>query len=412
MSNEVTGRIDGHDASQTGTNGPRVRKLNESLVLDLVRRNGNSSRAWIADELDLEFQTVSNICNRLIDSGYLLDGGVVEGLKRQSRGVVVNPRAVYAIGVEINRAGANVAVVGFDGGVVDSVQLIVAGRSVDDVVEDIAAACERLRAALVVDTEKVIGIGISVPGPIDAPTGRILEPANFAAWHGLRIGDLLGGRLGLPAWVNTTATSAALGAQWAAAGSAYDDFVYVYLGGGIGLGVIANGRPLRGVQGNAGEFAHLVSDPSGPLCSCGQRGCLVQFATPQALLSNLQEAWVDERRRDPGRTVPMPTSFEAALSPGAPQWMVDALDSSMRTIARAVTRVATTLDPAAVLFGGPTSNHIGGRLVEHVNSVWRATPTFGRSAPEVVTVADAELSGVIGAASLPLHSRFSPRALR
>lgn len=400
------------DVSKTGTNGSRVRKLNESLVLDLVRRNGNSARPWIAEQLELEFQTVSNICNRLIASGYLQDGGPVEGLRRQSRGVVVNPRAAYSLGVEINRSGANIVLVGLDGVVVDSARLVVAGRSVADVLADIQRVCVDLRDVNVIETERLVGVGISVPGPIDSPAGIILEPANFDAWHGVAIGSELSSRLGLPTWVNTTATSAALGAQWAAAGGAHDNFVYVYLGGGIGLGVIANGRPLRGAQGNAGEFAHLVADPDGPICACGQRGCLVQYATPQALLSALQESWVEERRRDPARAIPMPSTFETALEPDAPEWMRVSIRRSLDIVARAVTRVVVTLDPSAVIFGGPTSQLIGEQLIGQTRGAWEATPTFGRAAPVFMCADNADVAGALGAASLPLHGYFSPRPVQ
>lgn len=400
------------DVSKIGTNGTRVRKLNEALVLDLVRRNGNSARPWIAEQLELEFQTVSNISNRLIAAGYLQDGGPVEGLKRQSRGVVVNPLAAFALGVEINRSGANIVLAGLDGAVIDSNRLVVAGRVVDDVLNDIERICIDLRDRNIPDRDRLVGVGISVPGPIDSRAGIILEPANFDAWHGVAIGPELGRRLDLPTWVNTTATSAALGSQWAAGGNAHDDFVYVYLGGGIGLGVISNGRPLRGAQGNAGEFAHLVADPDGPICVCGQRGCLVQFATPQAFLASLQEAWVEERRRDPARAIPMPSNFEVALEPDAPEWMVSAVDKALDVIGRAISRVLVTFDPAAVIFGGPTSELIGDRLVERTQAAWDSTPTFGRSAPELLAAENGDLAGAVGAASLPLHSYFSPRPVQ
>lgn len=412
MAETVESRATAPDVSKTGTNGPRVRKLNEALVLDLVRRNGTSARPWIAEQLELEFQTVSNICNRLIAAGYLQDGGPVEGLKRQSRGVVVNPLAAFALGVEINRSGANIVLVGLDGAIIDSNRVVVAGRAAEEVLGDIEHICAELQEANVIESERLVGLGISVPGPIDSRAGVILEPANFDAWHGVPIGPELGRRLELPTWVNTTATSAALGAQWAAAGSAHDDFVYVYLGGGVGLGVIANGRPLRGAQGNAGEFAHLVADPDGPICVCGQRGCLVQFATPQAFLAALQESWVEERRRDPARAIPMPSTFEVALQPDAPDWMVASIDNALGVIGRAITRVVVTLDPSAVIFGGPTSELIGERLIERTREVWRAVPTFGRGAPEFMSAEHADLAGALGAASLPLHSYFSPRPIQ
>ncbi len=272
----------GSQISTRGTNGPRVKKLNEALVLDLVRRLGPVARPTIASRLGLEFQTVSNICARLIDRGLLLEDGVVDGPHRQSRAVVVNPLAVYSLGVELNREYANAVLISFDGTVHGRRDVLVGDREPADVLDEAADKLGELTHDSGIDDTRIAGIGLSVPGPIDYRSGTILAPINFNAWHGVGVQAELEHRTGRQIWLENTATSAALGEQWTGVGSDTDDFLYIYLGAGVGVGVIAGGRSLHGAYGNAGEFAHLVVDPLGPECPCGQRGCLVQYATPAA----------------------------------------------------------------------------------------------------------------------------------
>lgn len=131
---------------------------------------------------------------------------------------------------------------------------------------------------------KVKSIGIGSPGPLDIARGRIVNPANLPPWcHGLHISELLSKAAGAPVHLGNDADLAGLGEHRQGAGRGARNQVYVTWSTGIGTGLIIEGRLYNGSHGNAGEGGHTVIDPFGPVCNCGQRGCVEAFAGGRSL---------------------------------------------------------------------------------------------------------------------------------
>lgn len=391
----------------SGSNARRAGRRNESLVVDLVRRKGPVSRAGIAERLDLEFQTVSNICARLLAAGVLLEDGVVSKPHRRARALVVNAGAVHAIGAELSRAEASIVLIAFDGVVLGRRRVDVADRPVGNVLDDVASAAKDLVAECGVDRTTLAGVGMSVPGPVDRLDGRILAPPNFRRWEQFPVKAELSRRLDLPVHLENTAISAALGEHWLGSGNDVQDFVYVYVGSGVGLGIVANGQAVHGARGNAGEFGHQVMDPAGPRCTCGQRGCLVQYATPRNIVHRLRQAARDQEHLT-GEPQSLPANATDALAPDAPPWMRAVIDECFAVVGRATAGLARLLDPERLILGGPATELFGEQLLRAITDELGALPALGRTLPDLQLGAAGADAGPLGAASLPLHARFSP----
>lgn len=125
-------------------------------------------------------------------------------------------------------------------------------------------------------------VGVGAPGLVDA-AGVLRFAPNLRSATGLPIGDGLRRRLGVPVQVDNDVTSAAFGEWTAGAAAGVDDALLVALGTGIGGGLVVGGRLARGANGYAGEIGHMVVDPNGPPCPCGQRGCWERFASGSGL---------------------------------------------------------------------------------------------------------------------------------
>ncbi len=153
-------------------------------------------------------------------------------------------------------------------------------------IDDLAAVVEQLRASLSGD---VTGVGVGAPGLVDSD-GVLRFAPNLPGGAGLDIAGQLSARLGLPVVVDNDATCATVGEwmQGAAVGAA--DALMVTLGTGIGGGIVAGGRVVRGAWGFAGEVGHMVVDPGGPPCPCGKRGCWERFASGSGLGRLAREA--------------------------------------------------------------------------------------------------------------------------
>lgn len=151
-------------------------------------------------------------------------------------------------------------------------------------------------AASVGDGTRVGGVGIGVPGLVDR-NGVLRFAPNLPGVVDLAIRAEVEARLGVPVRVDNDATCAAWGERQAGAAQGYDDVILVTLGTGIGGGIVAGGALMRGANGFAGEIGHMVVDPDGPQCPCGQRGCWERFASGGALGRLAQEAAAGGRAR-------------------------------------------------------------------------------------------------------------------
>lgn len=125
-----------------------------------------------------------------------------------------------------------------------------------------------------------LAVGVGAPGPLDSRRGLLVNPPNLAGWRpNLPLGAMLSRALGaVPVLVENDAKLAAIGERARGAGRGSDHLVYVTWSTGIGSGLVLGGRLHTGAHGTAGEIGHMILDPNGPVCACGQRGCLEAFA--------------------------------------------------------------------------------------------------------------------------------------
>ncbi len=147
----------------------------------------------------------------------------------------------------------------------------------DDMVEAIDTVRARQGAA------GLAGIGVVVPGFISLEEGVVRNCNNIPSLENFPIRDELSQRLQAPVILENDANAAALGERWMGAGQGFDDLVLLTLGTGIGGGIVANGKMVRGFMGMAGELGHITVVPNGLPCGCGNRGCLEKHASATAI---------------------------------------------------------------------------------------------------------------------------------
>jgi len=159
------------------------------------------------------------------------------------------------------------------------------------VVEDI---CQQVRSLLRSHACDVppVGIGIGSPGPLELPAGRLHAPPNLPGWDQFNLRQEVESRLGIPVVVDGDANVAALAECALGAGreSAVNSLCMLTLGTGVGSGIVLNGRIFHGATGMAAEAGHITIDPDGPLCGCGNCGCLETLASATALMRAWERA--------------------------------------------------------------------------------------------------------------------------
>ena len=274
--------------------------------------------------------------------------------------------------------------------------------------QDEALAAIEAAVSAVIDDD-VVAIGVGLAGLIDARSGVLLSAPNLA-WRNLSVSEGLGSRFGLPVTVDNDATAAAWGESRVGASRGYDDSLFVGVGTGIGGGIVAGGRLLRGAHGLAGEIGHIIVEPDGPLCGCGNRGCWEQVASGLAIARAGARAVTDE----PGSTI-------ARLAGGEPRRATGALvteaardgDAAAVAIVTTVARrlgegiagLVNVLDPEIVVVGGGVGES-GDLLLGPLREAYLASVEGADVRPEVA-IMSAQLgndAGAIGAALLALEA--------
>ncbi|MDX2648611.1 ROK family protein [Streptomyces sp. PA03-1a] len=283
----------------SGANLPALRSHNAALVLGLLRTatvggGAGISRLELAERTGLTPQAVSKITARLRADGLVDEagrgaptGGKPRTLLRLAR------RARYAVGVHLDRDELTVVLADLAGGVVDAGTVpLDLRRPAGEVLEAVAGLVRETVGATPGADGAVLGAGLACPGPLDHTAGVLHRVTGLPGCDGYPLRDALAERLGLPVVLDKDTNAAALavlppggdvdgdrdgadGAHGAGAGrGAGDSFGYLHLGTGLGAGLVLDGTLHRGARTGAGEFGHQAVALDGPVCACGNRGCL------------------------------------------------------------------------------------------------------------------------------------------
>ncbi|KAA9155286.1 ROK family transcriptional regulator [Amycolatopsis acidicola] len=394
-----------------GSNLPRVGDYNQLLVLDLVRSSEHISRVELSQRTGLSGQTVSNIVRRLVDAGLIEEAGRAAadtGARRTMFRVV--PQGQYSVGLHIDPARMTLVLLNLAGEVEDRASIATPFTDgPEDVLEAIVGAVTELVRSRKIPLHRISGLGVSTPGPIMADS--VVGPPNLRGWGVVRLRDELENRTGLPVVLEKDTIAAATGELWAGGGS-LANFAFIYLGTGIGAGIVLGGEVMRGASDNLGEIGHLSGDPDGPRCYCGGRGCIAITCAPVHLVSAAVEAGILPRVNvEDHLAVEKSLGRLCALAGEGDERAQAIVDKSARGIARAAGKLANVLDLDTVVLGGPN---------------WSAlSPSYLRVAPPItaslLTVRDVhtvdvrgtalgEDGGAIGAASLVMSTMASARS--
>jgi glucokinase len=196
----------------------------------------------------------------------------------------MNPQ--YAAGVDLGGTTITTVLVNGQGELLSQVKCLTeAAKGVDTVVSKIVESIKSACLQAHVDTENISTIGIGSPGPLSTKTGIVIDAPNLSNWVNVPLRDLVQKHFLAPVFLDNDANAAAYGEFWIGAGKGYRNLMVITLGTGIGGGMIIDGKLFRGPDDTAGEIGHIPILMDGPLCNCGNRGCLETLASATGLVN-------------------------------------------------------------------------------------------------------------------------------
>jgi predicted NBD/HSP70 family sugar kinase len=384
-------------AVRRGTNLPRMGDFNESVILDAIRRAPEGlSRVELAGATGLSAQTVSNICRRLLESGLVAEAGKKSGRAGKPRTVLqIVPGGRYALGVHLDPAVITYVVLDLAGRVVHSLRRPT--PAVVDQESTIAAMAETIDAVIDAsgaDRDRILGLGIAVPGPIDLASGSVVDPPRLEGWGRVPLRDRLAEATGLPVLMDKDVIAAAVAERWAGAATHSGNFLFFYLGAGSGMGVVVDDVVLRGASGNAGEVGGLDAN------------CTTRALVNEAVAAGVLDAVPGRGPSVEGEQLARLVELAAAGERGAQV----IIDRWARRVGTGVAAAAALLDSELVVFGGPNWPLLSRRFFATVEPMISSSPFVDKMHDiRVVSTHLGEDVGAVGAACLVLDQTLSPQ---
>lgn len=270
-----------------------IRAINRFNIINTIRQAESISRVEISDITGQSRGTVTNITADLLKENLIFENKSEDSLVRGRKRVMLtlNPDAVKVVGVKVSDFQISFAAVDMKADILNS--LIIPVRTNEKSLEFIAGLIEEgvhhciSQARL--KLSDIAGIGIGIPGFVDASTG-ICYWSALSQKGEVSLKALVQRWSSVPTFLENDANTVTMAEQWFGEGRGVDNFLVVTVEHGIGMGIVVNGQIYRGDRGIAAEFGHMVLRPGGNLCRCGKKGCIEAYASDISILQIVQNA--------------------------------------------------------------------------------------------------------------------------
>jgi N-acetylglucosamine repressor len=268
------------------TSFKRMQELNQYRIFDMIRRFGPISRSDLAKKLNLSPTTVATAVSEFIKEGLAVDGEAGDSSGgRKPILVSFVPESKFLIGVSITNSFITIANLDLEAKLSNKSNFSLNIHEQRDVVGYIVS-CIASYVKGITDMTRCVGISIITPGIVDALNGVILKNSKLRL-DNIPLKSLVEKETGLKTWVDNDANAIALAEKQFGSFQHKNNLIYIQLGEGLGAGMIINNAIFRGRNGGAGEFGHISIDRNGPVCDCGNRGCLDYYVGWPAIYAKI-----------------------------------------------------------------------------------------------------------------------------
>lgn len=313
--------------------------------------------------------------------------------------------ARLVVGVDMGATKILAAVVQGDGTILGTAKRRTrAELGPDEVIARVAETVHQAARSAEVSMADVGALGIGAPGPLDPHRGIVFHTPNMPGWENVPLARKLSDALDLPVYVENDVNIGTLGEHVMGAGRGTRDMVGIFIGTGVGGGIILNGQLRGGARHAAGEVGHMVIAAGGPYCGCGRQGCLEAVASRTAIERDLRAGVANGRENllthIGGRRLKRMTSgvLAQAWAEGCPL-TTEVLSRAQWHLGLHAAAIVNLLDPEMLVYGGGLIEALGDRFLEPVRVVARQHYIYQEGAPvQIVAAKLGDDAGVLGAA--------------
>ncbi len=319
----------------------------------------------------------------------------------------------YVVGVDLGGTKVLATVVDGKGKILGEAKLpTMPASDADKIVQRLAKTVRQAVEKADVPTRRVLAVGVGAPAPVDPKTGFVFHAPNIPMITDFPLGERLAETLGMPVFVDNDVNVGTVGEHALGAGRGTQDMVGIFVGTGVGGGVIVDGRLRHGFRNSAGEVGHMVvgfkRQADEPICGCGSPGCLEAYASRTAIECEIRaaiaagrETVVTKLLKKSGQDRITSSVLAEALQRGDPL-IAEVMERVTTYLSVHVASIVNFFDPEMIVFGGGVTEALGERLLKPIR---RSAPSWyiKKADADKVRIVAAELgdyAGVLGAATI------------
>ena len=268
-----------------------MRNANLLTLLQCIQHNAPISKNELKELTGLSWGTVSGLTSELTRKGVIIEGtrSVSMQVGRTPALASINPNYCYAIGLELNTDGITVALMNLKMEIEEMYSEPIRDNAKASVLSQSFHVLDTFLDSIGSKKDRLLGIGISMQGIVDSIGGISVYSPYFSDWSNVNLKQIYSDRYHINTYLEHSPICQALYEKQIGVGKGLHDIVYIRASSGIGMCIMINDTVIRGADGNAGEFGHIIVEPNGRQCACGKRGCLETVASTKALIEMAQE---------------------------------------------------------------------------------------------------------------------------
>lgn len=344
----------------SGADHSVMRELNRSLVLDLVKQHSPMSRASIAKATSLAKPTVSAIVDDLLGEGLVREigiGATTQGGGRPPILLEFNARSQFIVGVQVGVKRTNFVVADARGEEIERIERPTPRGKPSDALKSMVETIQSVLSAAGAPRKRLAAVGVCMPGLVDMNSGTCLLAPNLG-WRNVPVAQILTDALNVPIYVVNTADASVVLESIDGAAQGARDVVLIYVGRGVGAGILAEGRLVHGGAGLAGEIGHCHVNGATEQCGCGRVGCLETVVDGPAIARAAIKALSEGRRStlSVGSDAEIRAEDVAAAAEAGDALATEIMAAAGRELGLAASWMINLLNPEVLLIGGGVAN--------------------------------------------------------
>jgi N-acetylglucosamine repressor len=384
---------------------------NQLAILRSIREDGPISRVGIKEKTRLSWGTVTICTKELLDRGIVTEiGAVTTGVGRRPVELDLNGSDNFVLGLQLGSLLVRAVLMNVKGAVIDELEIPVDARGTSrEILACLLDTGRRILRRRTVSRSLLAGVGIAAPGAVDFSTGVCLYAPHHPHLKDVPLKRKFEQAFGVPCFVDHDFNCFVLSEQLFGYGKGIESFICVLVGNGLAAGIVLNGEVYRGADSFAGEFGHTCIDQDGPLCACGNRGCIEALASGSAIAASA----VRELPANPGSAILTVARGElsritaetvAAAARQGDRLARDIFARMGTVLGVGISNLINTFNPQCIILGGRVSKASDLFLPSCMEAVRRRA---WYASTKDVKVSRLERGEVLGAAALVLQQIFT-----